>query len=158
IIDDATAQAENYSVGSSFILPTPDGYSINAFVVAQVHALPGVYDTNGGGPTGAGMLCDYQSYSAIYTKNSNGSTIDPNFVWLKTGSDAASLNSVRHAYPTLQDRRALVTSDQTNPLYVNIIGVLDLSIATALLLALIGVLFLAWLNASGRLTNFSVLR
>jgi ABC-type antimicrobial peptide transport system permease subunit len=79
-------------------------------------------------------------------------------VWLKTGSDVASLNSVHHAYPDLQDRRALIISDETNPLYVNVIGVLDLSIATALLLASIGVFFLAWLNASGRLTNFSVLR
>ena len=157
IIDDAMAQRENFSVGSSFILSTPDGYSIHAVVVGQVHALPGTYDTNGGTPTGAGLLCDYQSYIAVYDKNS-GSTLDPNFVWLKTGSDTASLNSVRQAYPLLQDRRALIASDQTNPLYLNVIGVLDLSIATALLLALIGVLFLAWLNASGRLTNFSVLR
>jgi ABC-type lipoprotein release transport system permease subunit len=44
IIDDAMAQAENFSVGSSFILPTSDGYSINAVVVGQVHAIPGVYD------------------------------------------------------------------------------------------------------------------
>jgi ABC-type antimicrobial peptide transport system permease subunit len=65
---------------------------------------------------------------------------------------------VRQAYPALQDRRSLIASDQTNPLYINVIGLLDLSVATALLLALIGVLFLAWLNASGRLTNFSVLR
>jgi ABC-type antimicrobial peptide transport system permease subunit len=157
IIDDATAQTENFKVGSSFILPTPDGYSIHAVVVGQVHALPGVYDNNGAGPTGLGLLCDYQSYAMVYTKNS-GNTLDPNFVWLKTGSDAASLNSVGHAYPKLQDRRALITSDQTNPLYINVVGVLDLGIATALLLALVGVLFFAWLNASGRLTNFSVLR
>ena len=157
IMDDPMAQTEHFSVGSSFILTTSDGYSINAVVVGQVHALPGIYDTNGGVPTGAGLLCDYQSYAAVYNKNS-GNTLDPNFVWLKTDSDAASLNSVRQAYPTLQDRRTLVTSDQTHPLYINVIGVLDLSIATALLLASIGVLFLAWLNASGRLTNFSVLR
>jgi ABC-type lipoprotein release transport system permease subunit len=157
IIDDAMAQTENFSVGSSFLFSTSDGYSIHAVVVAQVHALPSVYDNNGVGPTAVGLLCDYQSYAAVYAKNS-GNTLDPNFVWLKTASDASSLSSVRRAYPTLEDRRALITSNQTNPLYVNVIGVLDLSIATALLLALIGVLFFSWLNASGRLTNFAVLR
>lgn len=156
IIDQATASAENYSVGSSFILPTADGYTMHAVVVAVINAIPGVYD----GPTqpnNVGILCDYQNYAAVYAKNS-GNTLDTNFVWLKTGSDAASLSSVHHAYPDLQDRRALITSDETSPLYVNVIGVLDLSVATALLLALIGTLFFAWLNASERLTNFSVLR
>ena len=156
IIDQAMASAEHYSVGSSFILPTADGYTMHAVVVAVINAIPGIYD--GPGQLGnIGVLCDYQSYAAVYAKNS-GNTLDTNFVWLKTGSDAASLNSVRHAYPNLQDRRALITSDETSPLYVNVIGVLDLSVATALLLALIGALFFAWLNASERLTNFSVLR
>jgi ABC-type antimicrobial peptide transport system permease subunit len=157
IADDAMVQTQHFSVGSSFILPTSDGYSMHAVVVGLVHALPGTYDSNGAFPTEVGLLCDYQSYAAVYAKNSSN-TLDPNFVWLKTGSDSASLNSVHQAYPTLQDRHALIASDQANPLYINVIGVLDLSIATALLLALIGVLFLAWLNASGRLTNFSVLR
>lgn len=157
IIDDSMAKAQNLSVGSSFILPTADGYTMHAVVVAQIHAIPGVYDTDPAQSGTVGVLCDYQSYAAVYTKNS-GNTLDPSFVWLQTGSDNASLNSVRHAYPSLQDRRALIASDEASPLYVNIVGVLDLSIATALLLALIGVLFFAWLNAANRLTNFSVLR
>ncbi len=35
---------------------------------------------------------------------------------------------------------------------------LGIGVATALLLALVGTLFSAWLNATGRLTNFAVLR
>ena len=157
IIDDAMAKTNNLSVGSSFILPTADGYTMHAVVVAQVHAIPGVYDSSSYKTDNVGVLCDYQSYAAVYAKNS-GNTLNSNFVWLKTNNDASSLNSVHHAYPALQDRSTLLSTDETNPLYINVIGVLDLSIATALLLAVIGVLYFAWLNAQGRLTNFAVLR
>ena len=47
---------------------------------------------------------------------------------------------------------------QGDPLHINVIGALGSGVATALLLALVGTLFSAWLNASGRLTNFAVLR
>ena len=156
IVDDNMARTQGLSVGSSFVLPTVDGYNIRFVVVGQVHAIPGVYDSSYRFST-VGLLCDYQSYAAVYTKNS-GNTVDANFVWLKTASDAASLNNVHHAYSSLQDRRALITAEEGNPLYVNVTGVLDLGIATALLLALLGTLFFAWLNAAGRLTNFAVLR
>jgi ABC-type antimicrobial peptide transport system permease subunit len=144
------------STGSSFILPTADGYKIHFVVLGQIHAIPGIYDGSARSNE-TGLLCDYTSYAMVYAKNS-GNALDSNMVWLKTQNDAASLNSVRHTFPTLQDRRALTDAAEANPLYVNVTGVLYLGIATALLLALLGTLFFSWLNAAGRLTNFAVLR
>lgn len=156
IIDDEMASNQRLSVGSSFILPASDGYSIHYVVAGIVHYIPGVYDSSSDLIT-YGMLCDYQSYASVYRQNS-GSALDPNFVWLKTNSDNASLSSVRAAFPDLQDRYAQLASAEADPLYVNVDGMLYLGIATALLLALLGTLFFSWLNASGRLTNFAVLR
>ena len=155
LIDDTMAK-QGLTTGSSFILPTTDGYKIHFVVLGQIHAIPGIYDGSYRFSE-FGILCDYTSYATAYAKNS-GNTLEPNMVWLKTQDDAASLNSVRHAFPTLQDRRALIDAAEANPLYVNVTGVLYLGIATTLLLALPGTLFLSWLNASGRLTNFAVLR
>lgn len=155
LIDDNMAK-QGFTTGSSFILPTSDGYKIHFVVLGQIHAIPGIYDGSYRFSE-FGMLCDYTSYATVYKKNS-GNTLEPNMVWLKTQDDAASLNSVRHTFPTLQDRRALLAAAEANPLYVNVTGVLYLGIATALLLALLGTLFFSWLNTSGRLTNFAVLR
>ncbi len=156
LVDDTMAKQQGISPGSSFILPTADGYNIHFVVLGQIHAIPGIYDGSYR-VSESGMLCDYTSYATVYAKNS-GNTLDPNMVWLKTHDDANSLNSVRHAFPSLQDRRALIDTAEVNPLYVNVTGVLYLGIATALLLALLGTLFFSWLNAAGRLTNFAVLR
>ena len=156
LIDNTMASTQGLSVGSSFVLPTSDGYSIHFIVAGIIHAIPSVYDSPTGAVTG-GMLCDYQSYASAYQQNS-GNALEPDFVWLKTGDDTASLSSVRHAFPTLQDRRAQLASAEANPLYVNVDGMLYLGIAAALLLALLGTLFFGWLSASGRLTNFAVLR
>lgn len=156
IIDDAMAKTQNLSIGSSFLQTTSDGYTMRFIVAGQVHYIPGVDDGSARANTD-GFLCDYQSYASVYAQNSS-TAFAPNTVWLKTGSDDASLNSVRHAYPTLQDRRALIASNEGNPLYVNVVGVLDLGIAAALLLAVLGVLFFSWLNVQERLTSFSVLR
>ncbi|BCL83585.1 hypothetical protein ccbrp13_60500 [Ktedonobacteria bacterium brp13] len=156
IIDDEMANNQHLSAGSSFVLPTSDGYSIHYVVAGIVHYIPGVYDSSSD-PITYGMLCDYQSYASVSQQNS-GSALDPNFVWLKTNSDNASLSRVRAAFPNLQDRRAQLASAESNPLYINVDGMLYLGIATALLLALLGTLFFSWLNASGRLTNFAVLR
>lgn len=156
IIDDSMAKGKGLAVGDSFLQAAIDGYNMHFIVVAQIHAIPTVYDGSYRFNT-YGLLCSYQDYAAVYAKNS-GNTLDTNMVWLKTKSDPASLSSVRHTYPALLDRRAMITSDESNPLYVNVTGVLYLGIATALLLALLGTLFFAWMNAEGRLTNFAVLR
>jgi ABC-type antimicrobial peptide transport system permease subunit len=142
------------SIGSSFILPTSDGFNTHFIVAGRVHFIPGEYDNT----FEYGLIVDYQSYAMAYTRDSGGGTLSPNYVWLQTRSDAASLASVRHAYPSLQDRRAILDTLQKDDLHVNIIGLLGAGVATALLLALAGTLFSAWLNASNRLTSFAILR
>lgn len=154
IVDDAAAKGLNLSVGSSFILRTVDGFNTHVIVAAIVHAIPGVYSDQGG----FDFLVDYQSYATAYTKDSGGGMLAPNYAWLQTRSDAASLASVRKAYPMLQDRRAILNTMQSDPLHVNLESLLGAGIAVGLLLALAGTLFSAWLNASGRLTSFAVLR
>jgi hypothetical protein len=153
IVDDNMWNKMDLSIGATFILPTVDGYSTHFIVVGRVHDIPGVYDA----PGAFGLLFDYQSYSSVYAKDTGG-TLAPNYVWLSTRSDATSLASVRHAFPRLQDRRAIISTMQTDPLHINVLNMLGIGVATALLLALVGTLFSAWLNATGRLTNFAVLR
>lgn len=154
IVDETTAKGLNLSVGSSFIQPTFDNFNTHFIVAAIVHAIPGVYSTS----ENYGLLVDYQSYATAYTKDSGGGTLAPDYAWLQTRSDAASLASVRRAYPMLQDRRASLGTLQSDPLHINLVSLLGAGIAVGLLLALAGTLFSAWLNASGRLTSFAVLR
>jgi ABC-type antimicrobial peptide transport system permease subunit len=154
IVDDATAKGLNLSVGSSFIQPTFDNFNTHFIVVAIVHAIPGSYSNS----ENYGLLVDYQSYATTYTKDSGGETLVPNYSWLQTRSDATSLASVRKAYPMLQDRRATLNTLQSDSLHINFMSLLGTGIAVGLLLALAGTLFSAWLNASGRLTSFAVLR
>jgi hypothetical protein len=149
LVDDSMSKSLGLSVGSSFIVPTSDGFNTHFIVAGLVHFIPGVY--------GEGLMVDYQSYATAYAKDSGG-TLSPNHVWLQTRSDAASLASVRNAYPALDDRRAILATMQKDDLHANIIGLLGAGIATALLLALAGTLFSAWLNASNRLTSFAILR
>ncbi|HEX6483283.1 MAG TPA: FtsX-like permease family protein [Ktedonobacteraceae bacterium] len=153
LVDDSMWKSLNLPVGATFILPTVDGYSTHFIIAGRVHSIPGVYDS----PDAYGLLFDYQSYATVYAKDTGG-TLPPNYAWLSTRSDAASLASVRHAFPMLQDRRAIIDSIQTDPLHINVINMLGIGVVTALLLALVGTLFSAWLNATGRLTNFAVLR
>lgn len=154
LVDDGMWKSLGLSIGSSFILPTSDGFNTHFIVAGRVHFIPGVYDDT----FDNGLIVDYQSYATVYTKGSGGGTLSPNTIWLQTRSDAASLASVRHAYPSLQDRRAILDTLQKDDLHVNIIGLLGAGVATALLLALAGTLFSAWLNASNRLTSFAILR
>ncbi|HKV58587.1 MAG TPA: FtsX-like permease family protein [Ktedonobacteraceae bacterium] len=154
LVDDGMWKSLGLSTGSSFILPTSDGFNTHFIVAGRVHSIPGVYDS----PSNYGLLVDYQSYATAYAKDSGGGTLSPNYAWLQTRSDAASLASVRHAYPTLQDRRALIDTLQKDDLHINITGLLGAGVITALLLALAGTLFSAWLNVSNRLTSFAILR
>src|SRR5207237_1268091 len=97
------------------------------------------------------------SYAAVYARGS-GMALSPNHVWLRTTDDAADLAHIRSMLPDLQDRRMLTTVNQENSVHLDIIGVLAIGLAAALILALIGTLLSSWLNASNRLTNFAIMR
>ncbi|MGO8951682.1 MAG: FtsX-like permease family protein [Ktedonobacterales bacterium] len=171
VVDQALASSLQLTSGSHFILQ-PSGYSGNEemhFVVLSVVAnIPTLYDDpdlqDSGGASG-GLLVDYQTYAVVYHLDTRDSAPAPDTIWLRTQGDHASLASVRTALKSgplavdqLQDRRAIITQTQNNPLIVDLFGTLDIGAATALLLALLGVLIASWLSARNRLTNFALLR
>ncbi len=135
----------------------------NFVVVAVVQHIPTPNPS-----VGPGVLVDYQSYAKAYEqKQGIGSNlaIPIDTVWLRTGDDAPSLQSVRRALTTgrfqldpLYDRRALINTQYHEPLYLTLTGVLGLGATTALLLALIGSLTASWSSIRSRLNSFTVLR
>ncbi len=145
LVDPSMWQGLNLSPGEAFSLPVP-GYGANGqmhfIALAEVNTIPGFNDLPSASFFGIGLMADYQSYATVYAKDNPGSSLQPNYVWLHTSDDASALAGIRHAWPTLMDRRALLESAQTNPLQINILGTL---IAT-------------WISTASRLTNFAVLR
>lgn len=159
LVDSAMWQRYHLSVGERFSIPVDDTNSthISFIALAEVTAIPRLYDTPINPSNGIGMLVDYQSYAAAYAK-AGGTPLTPNAVFLRTQSDAASLANVRKAFPDLADRRLLMIDNQQNSVHLDIVGVLAIAVCTVLVLALIGTLLSSWLNAASRRTNFAVMR
>jgi putative ABC transport system permease protein len=173
IIDAEAASSLHLSIGSRFALNeqnrTTNSGSISYIVVAEVQHIPTINDSTDSGATAdytppCGVLVDYQSYATIYQQDF--AAIPPiNTVWLRTRDDAASLTSVHAALTSatlqlsqLEDRRAILASMHSDPLYLDLIGVLSIGATATLLLAVIGTLLASWSNARTRLVNFAVLR
>ena len=138
------------------------------------------------GVSSGGMLLDYSTLAGIYINLmfDNARATDPslkfvkflqtttllpfNYAWLRTSDNPASIASVRKTlngqgkccaqFSNINDRRAMIIDLQSDPLYLDFIGILAIGTVTTLLLALLGNLVASWLNTSGRLTNFVVLR
>jgi hypothetical protein len=174
LVDDATWQAMQITPPGARFTLQPPGYgrlSMSFVAIGHVPHLPSVYGSNqGGGFNGAGgVLADYQSFAAVYhhdlTTPTLNATLAPNFAWIATRDDAASLARVRKALGasdlalgSLKDTRQLIDDQRNNPLQIEFANTLLIGAATALLLALIGIWVGSWLNARGRIVNFAVLR
>ena len=156
LADAAFWQQLQLSPGSSFTLAL-NGVNIHFIALAEIDAIPGVYDTPINPSNGVGVLVDYASYASAYARAS-GTALVPNYVWLRAHNDAASLASVRQEFPDLQDRLQMTSDNQANAVHLDLIGVLALAVAAALLLTLVGVLLANWLYASQRRNSFAVLR
>jgi ABC-type antimicrobial peptide transport system permease subunit len=119
------------------------------------------------------VLFDYQAYIDAYQydkshiKNSAGYFTNPdiNEVWLSTDSAPASLASVRtslmngkYRVTHIADRRLLLATLQSDPLYLILNAMLAIGTMTALLLALLGDLLISWLGTRLRLVSFVTLR
>lgn len=162
IVDNQMAQLFRLHAGSSFVLTLPaSNQSLSFQVVATVTHIPGVYNESPGNP---GIVVDYQGYEAAYTKMTQ-KPLPPNYIWLHTQSDEKSLAQVRQALTakplqlgSLQDRRAMLQSTQSNLLLIDLQNMLDIGAATSLLLALLGMLIATWSDTANRLTHFAVLR
>lgn len=174
IVDRTTFNKLSLQIGSPF---TVRGNSapgnIHYFVVGVVEHIPTVNDRiapgNGKVPVViGGILVDYQTYASSYKIARELKGLVPpdiNQVWLHTRDDAISLTSVRstlkntkYHYTQLVDRRLLLATLQSDPLYLILDGVLIIGTVTALLLALIGDLLASWLNARAHLLSFVTLR
>lgn len=168
IIDDAAAQSLNVTTGQQFVLKDFHG-PLTYQVAAIVHYIPTVYDSASSTGQDAsishgGVLIDYTTDSVVaLAVNQDG--VSPANVWIRTSSDPALLASARSGLLTgtyqlvnSSDRRAIVKSLTSDPLYAAIIGILLIGAGVALLLSLLGNLLVSWLNARNRRTTFAVLR
>jgi ABC-type antimicrobial peptide transport system permease subunit len=162
LVDAATWQRLHLSSGEQFSLPL-DGDGLvhaNFIALAPISYVPGVKDLSALAWSGMGIIVDYQSYitvKALITGEAV-STFAPNYIWLRTNNNAASLAHIRSVLPYANDRRSTLTTMQNDADHLGVVGVMALGIAAALILALIGTLLSTWLNAASRLTNFAVTR
>ncbi|HLW00274.1 MAG TPA: FtsX-like permease family protein [Ktedonobacterales bacterium] len=170
IVDALTWNALDLSKGATFALaPSSLSQGITFLALDEVQHIPTINDSLASGGTSdytppGGILVDYQTFAFVLQQTAKTAT-QPNQVWLRTASDAASLSSVRAALKagplaltSVEDRRAMMAQAQSDPLYTNLVGILALGAATAMFLALVGNLLASWLVAKGRLTSFALLR
>jgi putative ABC transport system permease protein len=161
------------------LTPSATAFSLNFtngpvqfIAIAEIPHIPTVNDlsaptTSSSSVPDGGILVDFQSLASVYGYDfkASSASLTLNAVWLRTHDDAASLATVRASLTKgllqltpLYDRRATIESLYHDPLYFDLIGILTLGAATALLLALVGNLIATWLSAKNRLVNFAVLR
>jgi len=163
IVDVSTWNTLNLHPGATFNLykNTASGPPMRYIAVARVQQFPAIDNATSGG-----IMVDYQSLAAIIAAASPDHALVPvNHIWLRTDSDSASLASVRTALTTsplqldnLSDRRVLSETLGSDPLSLNIVGLLAIGATATLLLALAGSLLISWLSVRRRLTDFIVLR
>ena len=175
IIDAVTMSTLGLQVNDSFTLSVNNlPYStLNCMVIAEVQHIPTINnsDTAGSSAQPGGVLLDYTTFATVYAQNilANRYGADPylpiNHAWLRTAGDTAQLSHVRAALTTpdlrldnLYDRQVLIATMHNDPLYLNLIIILVVGAATALLLTLVGDLIASWLGVRTRVTNFAVLR
>ena len=178
IIDAAVAHRLDLQIGNLFAVSVNNlpNSSLNCQVVAIVQHIPTVNSSDTSSSSGTyvapgGILLDYTTYAAVYkhdalVKSSASDTYLPiNHVWLGTSNDESLLANVRELLETpglrlqnLYDRRLLIATMSSDPLYLSLIIVLTIGSVTALLLALVGSLLASWLNVRNRLTSFAVMR
>ncbi len=169
IVDALTWEKLDLSTGATFSLALPDSTVAVAFVaIDEVQHIPTVNDslvagTSDYAPSG-GILVDYQNLVNEY-RILTKATLQANQVWLRTTDDPGMLSNIRAALSkgplalnAVSDRRVMLAQAESDPLYINLIGVLALGAATTMFLALAGNLIASWLSAKSRLTSFALLR
>jgi hypothetical protein len=178
IVDTITAHQLRLSVNSSFTIKFNDTYPdyMQCVIVGVLDSIPTIntrIGLNSGSADTGGVLVDYPTFTKVFAqeakhnKNTLSAIIPPtiNHVWLHTKDDATSvagirsaLNSSKYRLSSVVDRRLLLTTLQSDPLYLILTSILTLGTATALLLAVIGNLLASWLRAYTRIANFATLR
>lgn len=162
-----TASGATFSIQ---VTPT-DTDRVRFRAVAEVDHIPTLYTGNTSfGPPEGGILADYATFApalrAVSGQASAATTVAvPNTVWLRTRDDGAALTSVRAALldgdlalNAPLDRRALIDTAHGDPLNIDLLSVLGIAAATALALAVLGIVIASWISARVRVTSFALLR
>ena len=180
LVDATTMSQLQLRVGSTFSINFQDIYptDMQYLVVGVVDRIPttnpllALENGSGSSMTTGGILVDYQTFLSAYTRQAKddflvGEPLPPalNQIWLHTRDDTVSLANVRTSLANpklgltmLVDRRELLTTLQSDPLFLVLDGVLILGTITALLAALVGDVLASWLSARARRTSFVTLR
>lgn len=174
LVDQTTIQALLLQVGSTFTVKVNNvsPQEMHCLIIGVVEHIPTVNTLTASVTTG-GVLVDYQTYLDVFTQDVKrnqppADTINPPFlnqVWLSTKSDMASLESIRAVLNApashlthIVDRYLLLATLQSDPLYLILIGVLEIGTITTLLLALVGAMLASWVSARTRVVHFASLR
>ncbi|MEO8973265.1 MAG: FtsX-like permease family protein, partial [Ktedonobacteraceae bacterium] len=177
-VDEAMWNALQLTPGAQFTLIFNNGAvvdgNVNFVAVAEVSHIPTINDSTEASGTddftaAGGMMVDYQTFAHVYIHDFStvGVAVPINYAWLKTRSDDASLQHLRHVLTdpkgcclqlsTMFDRRAIAASLQSDPLYLDVIGLLGIGAIITIVLLLLGNLIASWLNVRSRLAQFAVL-
>ena len=180
IVDQTTISKLLLHIGSPFTITVNNVYpsTMHCVIIGVVDRIPTidtliVPDSNNASPVTGGVLVDYQTYANAYAQDvkkikGHDSVLQAPAItqlWLHTKDDAVSLASVRSAldnpkfhFTHLVDRRLLLATLQSDPLYLVLDGVLILGTVTAFLVALVGDVLASWLSARTRQMSFATLR
>ncbi len=174
IVDKTFINKSLLHVGSFFTMSVSsiNPASTHCVVIGVVDHIPTINTLISPVVTG-GVLTDYQTYLNAYQqdlkrgKNLSVQPIPPlmNQIWLHTKTDTVSvasartaLNNPKYSISHLVDRRLLLTTLQSDPLYLVLDGVLILGTVTAFLVALIGGVLASWLSARTRRMSYITLQ
>jgi ABC-type antimicrobial peptide transport system permease subunit len=158
---DATAwNVLHLHVGSVFSIVenNADKSAASYVVVGEVSHIPTVDNVSSGG-----VLVDFSTMQAVQAKKLISVPI--NHVWLRTTDDPGVLTHVRSVLSStrlrldnLADRRALAEALSSDPLALDLLGLLSTGATAALLLALVANVLVPVLSVRARRTSFAVLR
>lgn len=178
VVDAAMWNTLQLTPGAQFTLLFNNGDVVDgkvSFVAnAEVNRIPTISDSTEANDTGeytadGGMIVDYQTFASVYIHDFStvGAGVPINYAWLKTRSDDASLQHIRHVLTdpkgcclqisNMLDRHAIATDLRSDPLYLDVIGLLDMGAVITIVLLLLGSLIASWLNVRSRLAQFAVL-
>lgn len=162
LVDQSMWAAFHLRQGTPFTLPTSGTTSTNIHFIAldEVSHVPGTYDAL---PDGYGMIVDYQNFASVYAKDTSTTSLSPNFIWLKTKSDAPDIAHVRAVLTqsslqlfSLLDRRAEILASHKDALFIAITGTLGVNTLAALFLGMVTTMCVIWTSMVRRQIDFSV--
>ncbi len=179
VVDEAMWNMLQLTPGAQFTLIFNNGDvvdgQVNFVAIAEAQDIPTIIDSAEASGTddyvvGGGMLVDYQTFAQVYTRDFSdiGVAVPVNYVWLRTRDDEASVQHIRNVLSdpkgcclqllNMHDRRAIAASLESDPLYLDVVGLLGIGALITILLMLLGNLFASWWNVRSRLAQFAMLQ